>query len=138
MAAIPHAIPELDRKGLRHFGLTTGAIFAGLFGAFFPWVFERAFPVWPWIILAVLGAWALVAPASLRPVYRGWMRFGLLLGKVTTPIVLGTLFYVVIVPVGFMMRLTKPDPLRRRFDRSATTYRIETKTPPRENLERPF
>ena len=138
MAALPHAIPELDRKGLRDFGLTTGAIVAGLFGAFFPWVFERAFPMWPWIILAVLGGWALVAPTSLRPVYRGWMRFGLLLSRVTTPIIMGALFFVVIVPVGFLMRLAKNDPLHRRFDPSATTYRTETKAQPRENLERPY
>ena len=36
----------------------------------------------------VLGGWALVAPQSLRPVYRAWMRLGLLLNKVTSPIVM--------------------------------------------------
>ncbi len=76
MTTAAHPIPELDRKGLREFGLTTGAIIAALFGALFPWLLERAFPLWPWIILLVLGGWALVAPASLRPVYRLWMRFG--------------------------------------------------------------
>jgi hypothetical protein len=40
-----HVIPGRHRKGLRDFGLTTGAIFAGLFGAFFPWVLERAYPI---------------------------------------------------------------------------------------------
>jgi len=72
-------IPELDRKGLRTFGLVTGFIVAGLFGLFFPWVFERPHATWPWIFLAIIGVWALVAPMSLRPVYRLWMRFGLLL-----------------------------------------------------------
>ena len=38
----PHSIPELDRKGLREFGLVTGGIVAVLFGLFFPWLLERA------------------------------------------------------------------------------------------------
>ena len=112
MAAV-HSIPELDRKGLREFGLVTGAIVAGLFGVFFPWLLERAFPMWPWAVLGVLGVWALAAPSSLRPVYRLWMRFGLLIGKVTTPIVMGLIFIVIVVPVGLVMRMTHRDPLRR-------------------------
>lgn len=136
--AATHAIPELDRKGLRDFGLVTGAIVAGLFGAFFPWVLERAFPIWPWVILGILGGWALVAPNSLRPVYRGWMRFGLSLSKVTTPIVMGSIFLVIIVPVGLIMRLLKRDALHRSFDRNVSSYRIQSEQPPKSNLERPF
>jgi len=137
MAAV-HSIPELDRKGLREFGLVTGAIVAGLFGVFFPWVLERAFPMWPWAVLAVLGVWALAAPSSLRPVYRLWMRFGLLIGKVTTPIVMGLIFVVIVVPVGLVMRMTHRDPLRRAFDRTAKSYRIISERPPKDNLKRPF
>jgi hypothetical protein len=133
-----HAIPELDRKGLRDFGLMTGAIVAGLFGAFFPWVLERAYPIWPWVVLGVLGGWALVAPDSLRPVYRGWMKVGLLLSKVTTPIVMGAIFFVIIVPVGLIMRVMKRDPMRRSFQRDVASYRIESEQPPKNHLEKPF
>jgi hypothetical protein len=136
--ATTHAIPELDRNGLREFGLVTGGIVAGLFGVFFPWLLERAFPVWPWVILLVLGGWALVAPNSLGPVYRGWMRVGLLLSKVTTPIVMGAIFFVVVVPVGLVMRIAKRDPLRRGFERDAKSYRIASQHPPKSNLEKPF
>ena len=41
-----HPIPQLDRKGLREFGLVTGVIVIVLFGLFFPWVLERAWPAW--------------------------------------------------------------------------------------------
>ena len=136
--AATHAIPELDRKGLRDFGLTTGAIVAVLFGAFFPWVLERAYPIWPWVVLGVLGGWALIAPQSLRPVYRGWMKVGLLLSKVTTPIVMGAIFFVIIVPVGLIMRVMKRDPLRRSFQRDVASYRIESEQPPKNHLEKPF
>jgi Saxitoxin biosynthesis operon protein SxtJ len=136
--AATHAIPELDRKGLREFGLVTGGIVAGLFGVFFPWVLERAFPIWPWVILAILGGWALIAPNSLRPVYRAWMRVGLLMGKVTTPIVMGAIFFIIVVPVGLVMRIAKRDPLHRTFERDAKSYRVASEHPPKSNLERPF
>ena len=66
------AVPDLNRKGLRDFGLVTGAIVAVLFGLFFPWALERAFPIWPWIVLAVLGVWALAAPNSLEYTVFPW------------------------------------------------------------------
>ncbi len=132
-----HAIPELDRKGLRDFGLVTGAIIAGLFGLFFPWLLERSLPVWPWVISIVLAAWGLIAPDSLRPVYRIWMKLGLLMSKITTPIVMTAIFFLIIAPVGIAMRVAKRDPLRRGFDTSKS-YRIESRQPSKENLENPF
>jgi hypothetical protein len=136
--AAAHSIPELDRKGLREFGLVTGAIVAGLFGLFFPWVLERAFPLWPWFVLVVLGGWALAAPTTLGPVYRGWMRIGLLLGKVTTPIVTGAIFVLIVVPVGLLMKAVRRDPMCRDLDRNRQSYRVPSEHPPKDNLERPF
>jgi MFS superfamily sulfate permease-like transporter len=131
-------IPELDRKGLREFGLVTGAIVAGLFGLFFPWVLERAIPIWPWVVLVVLAGLALIAPNSLRPVYYGWMRIGLLLGKVTTPVVMGLIFVVIIVPVALVRRLARRDSLRRKYEPDLPSYRVKSEHPPKGNLERPF
>jgi Saxitoxin biosynthesis operon protein SxtJ len=138
MVTTAHSIPELNPKRLREFGLVTGSVIGVLFGALFPWWLERAFPMWPWMIFVVLSVWALVAPASLRPIYRVWMRVGLLLSKVTTPIIMGVLFFVVIVPVGFVMRMMNSDPLHRRLDRGLTSYRVESRKAPRENMEKPF
>ncbi len=130
-------IPVLDKAGLRQFGLTTGAIVAALFGLAFPYVFEFSWPVWPWIVFAILGGWAIAAPASLGPVYRGWMRFGMLLGKITTPIILTLLFVIAILPGALIMRLLRNDPMRRSFDESAS-YRVDAKQPSPENLEKPY
>lgn len=132
-----HEIPELDRKGLREFGLVTGGIVAGLFGLFFPWLLERSIPLWPWIVFGVLGVWGLVAPLSLRPVYRGWMRFGLMLSKVTTPLIMGIVFFVVITPVALILKIVGNDPMARKFDDSES-YRVPTKKAPTENLEKPY
>lgn len=133
-----HEIIPIDRKGLREFGLLTGAIVAVLFGLFFPWLLERPIPLWPWILTAVLGAWGLIAPESLRPVYNGWMKFGLLLSKITTPIILGVVFYLVMLPTGVLMRLFRSDPMARKFEKDADSYRIASHKVPKENVERPF
>lgn len=133
-----HAIPELDIKGLREFGLVTGAIVAGLFGVLFPWLLEASYPLWPWVIFGVLALWALAAPHTLKPVYRGWMRLGLLLSKITTPIIMGAVFFLVILPVAMIMRCFRKDPLMRHFDPSAKTYRVPSRKAPKENLEKPF
>jgi hypothetical protein len=133
-----HAIPEPDRKGLRDFGLVTGAIFAGLFGVLFPWLRGHATPWWPWVIAAVLIGMALVVPDWLRLVYRWWMKLGLLLGKITTPIILGIVFVVAILPTALILKLRGRDPMARRFDAAASTYRVESRQPDKQGMERPF
>ncbi len=138
MAGMTHPIPELDRKGLREFGLVTGGIIAGLFGLFFPWLLEFGIPVWPWLVGGVLGLWALAAPMSLRPVYYWWMRFALVLSRITTPIILGIVFYLVFLPVALVMKLIGRDPMARRFDQGANSYRVPSHKAPRDQLEKPF
>ena len=138
MAALAHAIPDLDRKGLRSFGVTTGVIVAGLFGLFFPWLLELAMPLWPWVLCGVLVLWGLIAPVTLRPVYKVWMRFGLLMSRVTTPLILGIVFYALITPVAFVLSLLKKDPLSRTLDNRLDSYRVKSRLLKKHNLEKPF
>lgn len=133
-----HGIPDLDRKGLRDFAFITSAIIAILFGLFFPWLLESRNPAWPWIICGILSATGLFAPMTLQPVYRLWMRFGLLLSKVTTPLILGVVFYLVITPMGLVMRLTGHDPMSRKIDDATKSYRVVSKKSPMHNMEKPF
>lgn len=133
-----HEIPELDRKGLRRFGLVTGGIVAGLFGLFFPWLLERALPLWPWVVFGILAFWSVGAPLSLRHVYRTWMRFGLLLSRITTPVVLGIVYFGVITPMALVMRVAGRDPMARRLDEKIQSYRIPSRTVTREHMEKPF
>ena len=138
MAAGHGEIPELDRHGLRQFALSTGAIVAVLFGLFFPWLLDVNYPIWPWILAGVLAAWGLAAPASLRPVYRGWMRFGLLLNRIMTPLILGILFFLIITPTSALMRLLGRDIMGRSFDEKAESYRVPSIKRPKSHIERPF
>jgi len=125
MAQTRHEIPVLNRKELRDFALVTGGILAVLFGLLFPWLLGQSIPVWPWLIAGVLGTWGLVAPMTLQPVYRTWMKLGLLLSKVTTPIILGGVFFGLILPMGLVMRLFGRDPMARHFDDTAPSYRVK-------------
>ena len=136
--AIDHVIPELDRKGLREFGLTTGAAVVVIFGLFFPWVLDLDWPLWPWLIAAVFWSLALIQPLWLRWIYRAWMRFGLLASRVMTPLVLGIVFFVMITPMAMIMRLMGKDPLRRALDPNQESYRAQKTKSPKEKLERPF
>ena len=136
--AADHRIPELDRKGLREFGLTTGAAVVVIFGLFFPWVLGRDWPTWPWVIAAPFWALALVQPLWLRGVYRAWMRFGLLASKVMTPLVLGIVFFVMISPMALVRRLMGKDSLQRKLEPGRESYRVQSTKSPKEKLERPF
>jgi hypothetical protein len=132
-----------DAKELRSFGLVTGAIFAGIFGLLFPLIKllrhgEFHTPVWPWCILVVLGSWALVHPASLIHVHRPWMKMAEVLGWINTRIILGLLFFLVILPIGTIMRLLGNDPMARRFDRKMNSYRVNREPPDREHMETPY
>lgn len=126
------------KKELREFGLVTGAIVVGLFGLLLPWLFDKALPVWPWIIAAVLWVWGLLLPASLAPVYRGWLAFGHVLGWINTRIILGIMFYLMFLPVGLFMRLLGKDPMARSIDKSKSTYRVTHARPKKDHVERPY
>lgn len=90
--------------------------------------------LWALGVSAVFLLLALVAPKILAPANRAWTKFGLLLHKIVSPIALGILFFGVVTPTGFVMRLLGKDLLRQRFDRSATTYWI-ARTPPGPDAE---
>lgn len=133
-----HDIPELDARGLRQFALSTGGIVVVLFGLLLPWLFDAGLPYWPWILATILAVWGLAAPKSLRPVYRGWMQVGLAISRVTTPLILGLVFFLLFTPAGLIMRLTGHDPMRRRLSDEASSYREPSRTAAPESMERPY
>lgn len=67
---------------------------------------------------------AVVMPKILAPLNRVWMLVGLVLHKVTNPVVMGLLFFFVLTPTGFLMRLSGKDPMNLKFDSDAESYWI--------------
>lgn len=129
---------QLDEKGLRRFGLTTGLIVAALFGLAWPLLRRTPMPRWPWIIAGLLCLFALIAPAKLDSFYRIWMRAGGALGRLNTRVILGALWCAVFTPLGAVMRLSGRDPLSRRLDPGAKSYRVPSRILDRKNMEEPF
>ena len=86
---------------------------------------------WRWtggIALFFLAA-SLLYPAALKPLNRLWLKFGLLLHKVVTPIVMGLVFFGTVLPTGLIMRALGKDLLRRKWQRDATSYWIKRRPP---------
>jgi Saxitoxin biosynthesis operon protein SxtJ len=132
-------IPQLDRKGLREFGLVTGGIVAGLFGLLLPVLFRHSLPAWPWIVATILASLAFLSPRSLDPVYQIWMRIGLVLGFINTRIILGIIFYGVFMPMGLIMRhFFKRDPMNRELAKNIASYRILSPDRPSKSMEKPY
>jgi hypothetical protein len=103
-----------------------GLVFAGFFGFLGVLALWRGHGPWPvWIVLcAAFVGLALLTPALLGPFNRLWMRLGRLLSRIVNPIVMTVLFFGVVTPVGWLMRLTGKDPLRLKFEPRAETYWI--------------
>ncbi len=133
--------PTIENPGkteLRKFGLVSGAIVATLFGLLLPWLFDYAWPRWPWILAAILWLWSLAHGESLFVVYRAWLKFGHIAGWVNTRIILGIVFYLVFLPAGLLMRLLGNDPMARKLDGSIKSYRISSERTEKDHVERPY
>lgn len=96
-----------------------------------------------WWSLGIAAAFLLagfLAPAVLKPLNTLWFKLGMLLGKIMTPIVMGILFFVVVLPTGIIMRLRGHDLLRTRLDKEAKSYWIHRSPPgpPPESLKNQF
>lgn len=105
----------------RKFAFTLGLAFSALAGLLYWRGFATAT-----LILAVIAAafllGGLFVPTRLGPVQRGWMGFALLLSRVTTPIFMGIVYFLVVTPTGLVMRLLGRNPIAPKSD--ADTYWI--------------
>jgi len=97
---------------LRRFGLTVGGMFL-LLGLASWWRGHVLPPRVFWTLGVLLVVPGLLAPATLRPVQREWMRAAAVLGEVNARIILTVFFYLVIAPVGLVLRTFFRDPLDR-------------------------
>ena len=105
----------------REFGLIVGSMLI-LLGSW--WLYRNH-----WLMVAkgflgigsVLVILGLLLPRSLVYPNRAWMALAKLLSLITTPIILAIIFFLVVMPIGFLKRLSGWDPLRRRAP-SAQSY----------------
>lgn len=107
----------------RSFGFTVAAacLFVGVVRS---WVHGEIAYVWLAIGLALAVA-ALVYPRVLTPLNKAWMKLGLVLFKVISPVMLALLYYGCFVPMGLLMRAMGKDPLRLKREPEARSYWIK-------------
>ena len=132
---------NITNSDLRKFGFIMGGMFALIFGLIFPWIAEKNshnWPVWPFIVMAVFWGIALFMPQVLRPVNTIWIKIGNVLGWVNSRIILGIMFFLIILPIGLILKLFGKDSMNRKFDKKLETYRRVTNPRSKENLEKPF
>jgi ABC-type uncharacterized transport system permease subunit len=120
--------PKREVKTLRKFALTM--FFAlGILGAILVWrKRDTGFILWGIGAAALLMAW--VQPRVLKPVHKYWMKLAVLLGLVSSHVVLGLLYYLVFTPIGLVMRVVGKNPLALRPGTTNSSYWIR-----RENSE---
>jgi predicted membrane metal-binding protein len=113
----------------RSFGFVMAAFFALV--ALFPLLDGPLSSIrwWALVVAAAFLALALLWTAPLRPLNRAWLKLGLLLSKIVSPIVMMVLFYATVTPIGVLMRWAGKDPLRLRRDPAATSYWIPREPP---------
>jgi hypothetical protein len=118
---------QVEGSSDRSFGLVFAAVF--LLIACWPLLYRETPRWWAVAIAVVFALIAIWNPSLLAGLNRQWIKLGLLLGKIVSPIALGILFYGVVAPIGLIVRLTGKDPLRLKLDSGASSYWIPRKPP---------
>ena len=114
---------DVPLKQLRQFGWLMAGVFALV--TLWPLVVRGdGIRMWAGILSVIFGVLGTVFPTGLKPVYRGWMFFGEKIGWVNSRILLGLVFYGLVTPISWLMRLLGKRPLQLAFDPKADTYRV--------------
>ena len=87
----------------RNFGIVFAIVF--LIISFWPLLKGEDIRYWSLIISFIFFILALVNSKILTPLNKAWMKFGFLLGKIVSPIVMGIVFFFVVTPTGIIMRI---------------------------------
>jgi len=92
--------------------------------------------LWSLIISIVFLFLGLVNSKILNPLNKLWFKFGIFLGKIISPLVMGIIFFLVVTPIGLLMRLLNKDLLNLKFNNN-NTYWIE-KTEPKSKMKNQY
>ena len=118
----------------RSFGIVFFVVF--LIIATYPLINGDELRLWSLIISIVFLFLGLVNSKILNPLNKLWFKFGIFLGKIISPLVMGIIFFLVVTPIGLLMRLFNKDLLNLRFNNNGS-YWIE-KTEPKSKMKNQF
>ena len=110
----------------RSFGIVFCLVF--LIISIYPLAGQGEIRIWSLIISICFFILGLINSVLLSPLNKLWFKFGIFLGKIISPLVMGMIFFVVVTPIAFLMRLLGKDLLNLKFN-NKNTYWIEKKEP---------
>ena len=113
---------EPDALALRRFSVTLPLALSVLGGmiAWRPGVWGWGLPLW--VLAAVVGPVGLLVPGTRRPIWRGFLIVTRPIGWVVSMVLLSTVYFGVLLPMGLVSRALRGDRLGRRLDRAAATH----------------
>jgi hypothetical protein len=127
-----------NKQELKKFGLVMAGAISLLLGLIIPFISNHAYPLWPWTIASIFVIVSIVHPKLLNHIYIAWMKIGHVLGWINTRLILSLLFFGLLTPIGLILRLLGKDPLLKKIDPNALTYRKVCKPIDHTEFERPF
>ena len=118
----------------RSFGLVFFVVF--LLISIYPFLKDENFRIWSLIISFIFLILGLLNSNLLSPLNKLWFKFGLLLGKIISPIIMGIIYFLIVTPIAIIMRLFKKDLLNLKFKKN-NTYWID-KSGPKSKMKNQF
>ena len=122
-ALVDNGNSAMSTAELRNFGLSLGLLIGAFFGVLLPFVLGYGFVKWPWMFSAVLWILALGQPTSLKRVHQFWFGLAHWLNRFTSPLLLGLIFFGLILPIGLIKRLFRASKIKLQFDPDSDSYR---------------
>ena len=116
---------KTGKKDLRSFGVTIGIILLLIAGFLF-YKDKESFQIFLYVAGTFIG-FGLIIPIILKPIYIVWMVFAVILGWFMTRVILSLLFYVIITPIGVVLRTFGKDLIGLKFSKKQDTYWIKRK-----------
>ena len=113
---------EIKISSNKSFGFVFFVIFIVI--ALWPLLNEGNIRIWSLILSLVFLILGLLNSKILTPLNKLWIRFGILLGTIVSPVVMGIIYFGVVTPIGIIMRLFRKDILNLKIDKNKNTYWI--------------
>ncbi len=107
----------------RNFGIVFFIVF--LLIGLFPLIQDKEPRVWSLIISIIFLILGIINSKILSPLNKFWMKFGLFLGNLISPIVMGIIYFGVITPTGILMRILKKDILNLKKNNKKTYWLVK-------------
>ncbi len=106
----------------RSFGFLFFVVFFAI--SFWPLISQGDLRLWAFILSLVFLVLGVLNSRFLTPLNKLWFKFGILLGSIVSPIVMGAVFFIIVTPMGLIMRFLGKDLLRINKNRNISTYWI--------------